>query len=243
MGWFFDPWLRTASVPDFTISGIGYSGTTVTGRVDFKGTPYRVKTEVFAEMVDGTTSHVDVVLNPDRREGVSEFSFTLPKKPRLLSFDPYDRILRNHGPEPQNRLQARIGRMQAVVDSQKREYAATFADFNSRIELEVPTDPNGKFLIGHPDSMPLLRDLCRRVGFTVAGNKLTYDGTTIDLTQGAALALIDLGEGKSCAIGLGVTELTPQLGISKVCLVDKYGRFQRGKTEARKEGPLVFRVP
>ena len=104
--------------------------------------------------------------------------------------------------------------MRPVVDSQHRQYAETFSAFANMngAASAAPTDPAGTFLIGHPDSMPAMRDLCRRAGFVVQGDTLTYDGTKIDLKDGAAIAIIDLGNGKTCAIGLGVTKRAPSVG-------------------------------
>jgi hypothetical protein len=65
---------------------------------------------------------------------------------------------------------------------------------------------------------------------------LTYRGTTIDLRQGSALALIDLGNGKKCAIGLGKTLMPPNLGRAQVGITDELGRFLRGETQPKKTG-------
>jgi hypothetical protein len=243
--WFFDQWVRNATPPDFTINEIGYYGNEVRGRVDFRGVPHRIKTDVYAEMVDGTVAIVDVVLNPLRKDGVSEFSFTLPKKPKLLSFDPYDRILRERLASQALRVQSRLQSLRPIVDAQHRQYADTFGAFANmnNAATAAPSDPAGAFFIGHPDSVPAMRDLCRRAGFTVQGDTLTYDGTKIDLKDGAAVAIIDLGGGKTCAIGLGVTKRTPSVGNAMLALVDGNGRFLRGKTDPRRDGPLVFRVP
>ncbi len=243
--WFFDQWVRNPGAPDFQISEVGYVGGEVRGRVDFHGVPYRLKTEVFAELVDGKTEHLDVVLNPARRDGVSEFSFKLAKKPRVISFDPYDRILRERPASTTLRLRTTLESMKPVIDPVHKQYADTFSSFAnmSRSTDKVPTEVAGMFLIGHPDSMPAMRDLCRRAGFTVRGDQLTYDGTTIDLKAGAAMAIIELGNGETCAIGLGMTQRDPNPGNSQLCLVDNLGRFLRGKTDPRREGSTVFRLP
>ena len=85
--------------------------------------------------------------------------------------------------------------------------------------------------------------MCSRVGFKVDGDFLTYDGTTIDLREGAAFAIVDLGGGKTCGIGLGQTVLPPDPGAARLCVVDKYGRFLRGVTEPRRRGKTTFRMP
>jgi hypothetical protein len=243
--WFFDQWVRNPGAPEFQISEVGYVGGEVRGRVDFRGVPYRLKTEVYVELVDGKREHVDVVLNPDRKEGVTEFRFKLAKKPRLISFDPYDRILRNRPASSVLRLRSNLEGMRPMIDPKHKQYAETFAEFTNmaRVATVLPTDLSGMFLIGHPDSMPEMRDLCRRAGFVVKGDQLTYDGTTIDLKAGAAMAIVDLGSGKTCGIGLGMTQRSPNPGNARQCLVDDLGRFLRGATDARKEGPMAFRLP
>jgi hypothetical protein len=243
--WFFDQWVRNPGAPTFEVTDVGTVGNEVRGRVDFRGVPYRITAEVYAEHADGSVTRTDVVLNPDRKEGVSEFRFRLPKKPVLLSFDPYDRILRERSGAAPPRLAARLRTMRPVIDTMHRSYAGTFSAFIStaRVTEQVPTDLNGVFLVGHPDAVPAMRELCRKVGFVVSGNTLTYDGTKIDLRDGAAFALVDLGNGKTCAIGLGETSRPPQPGNARLCVVDGRGRFLRGKTEPRKEGALVFRLP
>lgn len=243
--WFFDQWVRQATPPQFEITEVGYVKNEVRGRVDFRGVPHRITTEVFAELVDGTTTHFDVVLNPDRKTGVSEFSFKLSKKPKLLSFDPYDRILRERSPSTSPKLRTKLRSLTPVLDASHREYASTFEGLanTARAVEAVPSDPNGCFFIGHPSSMPVMRDLCRRAGFTVQGDTLTYDSTKINLKSGAAVAIVDLGNGRTCAIGLGVTLRRPDVGSASLCVVDGRGRFLRGRTEPRREGSTVFRIP
>jgi len=76
----------------------------------------------------------------------------------------------------------------------------------------------------------------------VSGNNLTYDGTTIDLNNGCALAVVDLGEGKNCVIGLGKTRVAPDLGRARLALTDNLGRFLRGKTDPKTSGFLTFKL-
>ena len=106
-----------------------------------------------------------------------------------------------------------------LVDGPRGETAPAFID-----------DLNGKFLIGHPDSMPQMKALCVKAGFSVNGDLLTFQGTTINLKSAAAVAIVDLGEGKHCAIGLGTCRMTPNLGHGFVGVVDELGRMLRGRT-------------
>ena len=213
--------------------------------MDFVGEPYRLTTEVYVEFADGTSTHVDVVLNPEKKTAVSEFSFKLDKKPVLVSFDPYDRIPRNRGTSNPPRFSERVSRMRAVIDPKQSAYGLSLGSLarSAVVSADVPSDLNGVFLIGHPDTTPELRDLCAKAGFTVDGDKLTYKGTTIDLDEGGAVALIELGPNRYCAIGLGTSVVHPNSGGARVCVFDKYGRFLRGETAPRKEGSLAFRVP
>jgi len=245
MGWFFDQWIAKPGAPQFQVTEIGYVGGEVRGFVDFVGEPYRLTTEVYVEFADGTSTHVDVVLNPEKKTAVSAFSFKFDKKPVLVSFDPYDRIPRNRGNASPPRFGERISRMRAVVDPQQAAYGRSLGSLarSAVVTPDVPSDLNGVFLVGHPDTMPALRDLCAKAGFAVSGDKLTYKGTTIDLDEGGAVALIELGPDRFCAIGLGTSVVHPNSGGARVCVFDKYGRFLRGETAPRKEGSLAFRVP
>jgi hypothetical protein len=101
---------------------------------------------------------------------------------------------------------------------------------------------SGAFIVGHPASLPRMKTLCDLAGFQVAGNTLAYKGTTIDLTKGAALAIVDLPGGGRAGIGLGQTKMPPNLGRARLGLVDDYGRMVRGLTEPKTTGPLVFKL-
>ena len=243
MKWFFDEWNRKPGAPSFEVREIGYYGGEVHGLVDFHGDAYRLTCEVYAEFADGTSTNVDVVLNPGLKPDVSSFSFKLPKKPRFLSFDPYDRILRERTNTPTMRFTERVQNMAAVMDPRHPEYGQVFGSMADKAVNTVPADHANVLFVGHPDTMPVMRSLCKQVGFVVNGDKLTYDGTTIDLREGAAMALVDLGSGKVCGIALGKVLRSPNCGLASLCLTDKYGRFLRGRTEPRRDGPLTFRLP
>ncbi|MCH8979689.1 MAG: hypothetical protein IH945_10680, partial [Armatimonadetes bacterium] len=245
MAWFFDQWVRGKGAPSFEITGLIWNFGEVIADVRFTGSPYRLTTEVYAELADGTTQTVDVVLNPDKVTGKSEFRFKLASRPRLISFDPFDRVVMERRSTDPPSLRSALSKMKPVGDRRYREYLATFSRYYNRRQLvyEQPRDPSGYFLIGHPDTMPVMKKLCERVGFDVAGDSLTYKGTTIDLREGAAFAIVDLGGGKTCGIGLGRTQVAPNPGAARLCLTDNYGRFVRGKTEPRTKGKHTFRMP
>src|SRR5204863_10077454 len=88
-----------------------------------------------------------------------------------------------------------------------------------------PVDLQNVLLVGSPETLPAMAPLCKRVGFVVHGNHLTYKGTTIDLTEDGAMAVVDLSPGKRCVIGLGTSKLAPRYGRARTVIFDKYGRF------------------
>lgn len=242
MSWFFDQWVRTKGAPSFQIKSASWDNGEVVGLVDFRGNPYRLTAEVYAELRDGSVVSADVVLNPDRETAVSEFRFKLSSRPKFLSFDPYERILMSRPDNTGQRLTSTLFNLKPVVDAKHTEYQNTFRRFFRQRQLteDVPSSAAGHFFIGHPDTMPIMKALCERAGFKVVGDSLTYDGTTIDLNKGAAMAIVNLGSGRTAAIALGNTRLTPDVGISSLCLLDDYGRFLRGKTEPIRTGSMTF---
>lgn len=95
--------------------------------------------------------------------------------------------------------------------------------------------------IAHPETDATARMLCEMAGFQVRGDTLTYDGTTIDLRRGAALAVVDLPEGQA-VIALGATRLRPNTGRARLALVDELGRVLRAKTDPKSRGFLTARL-
>lgn len=238
MDWFFDQWVWKPGAPRFEVTNVEWNNGVVYGDAEFFGDPYRLTVDVYAELITGGVHRAKVVLNPDRKSGKTPFSFALPSRPKLVSFDPFDRVFRERPEQKTDRLGSLLRRLSPVVDPKRPEYAMTFARMTNRNASNDGT--LGKFYIGHPDTMPEMKALCAKVGFTVSGNSLTFRGTTIDLREGSAVAIVDLGAGKKCAIGLGKARRGPDFGDSKLCVADNYGRFLRGVTVPRREGSLVF---
>jgi hypothetical protein len=154
--------------------------------------------------------------------------------------DPWRRLVRKiQVNERPVELAAELRRMRTYTDPERKGYLSPMERYQPIDSL--PRDLDGVFLIGHPDSTPAMKDLCQRVGFVVDGERLTYDGTTISLNDGSALAMVDLGQGKRCAIGLGTVILEPNIGRARLALTDGYGRFLRGVTEPKSTGHLTLR--
>lgn len=238
-GWFFEQWLRRSGWADFNVSSVQYSNGRVTGKVAFKGPAYRLNLELLlvTESGDVQVRHVQV---PATRS--STFSVAVSNKPKLVSVDPYFRILRMRDPnEVPNSLGRFLGSAKAYVEPAHKDWLQPVVGEKPKVDA-LPSNLNGLLVVGSPETNEVVRTLCRKCGFVVSGNHLTYDGTTIDLNKGGAMALVDLGNGSRCAVGLGKVLLAPQTGHSHLAVVDGYGRFLRGKTHPKTSGAMTFKL-
>lgn len=240
--WFFDQWVRRTGWAEFTIERCDWRDGQVNAMGRFTGDPYFLTCEVMLEDANGKRSFSTAKIGPTPDAG-DKFFVSIPcaTKPKLVSFDPWLKLLRNaEGNERSPSLESELGGMAKYVDPAHSDYCA---NVRSRKTIpQLPADLNGVFLAGHPSTLPRLKALCAKAGFSVNGNQLAYGGTTIDLTKGAALALIDLGQGKQCAIGLGKTLVSPTTGRARLALVDELGHFLRGVTQPKTSGFLTFRL-
>ncbi|MBX3097054.1 MAG: hypothetical protein KF812_09345, partial [Fimbriimonadaceae bacterium] len=239
--WFFDQWLRREGSPRYSVSNVRYVNGSVVGQVQFAGPTYRLTLDAMTVDPVGNRTMHRVSIMPEEGSQMVTFGFVVPEQPVTVSFDPYDRIMTSRSTRAPESLVSRLSRMDAIVNPNTREWART-ADFNSlKISSDVPANPNGMVLVGHPDDWPGMRTLCDRAGFVVNGNSLTYDGTTIDLRHGAAGAIIEYEPGVTIGIVLGKTRRHMDTGRASVALTDELGRFLRGTTEPRMTGEFVFR--
>ena len=234
---FFDDWIRKPGYADLNVSQVQFLGDHVAMNVAFNGPNYRIPLEVMLQFKDGARTFTTIDLE---RAG----SVTIPcsSKPALVSVDPWRRILRTVASnETPTQINGTLEGMPRYSDPAHPEY---LNNIGKGMSIEnVPSDPEGKFIVGNPATLPLLNSLCEKVGFKVSGTKLTYDGTTIDLNHGCAVAVVDLPEGKRCLIGLGKTRVAPDFGRSRLALTDDLGRFVRGKTDPKTQGNLTFKIP
>ncbi len=232
---FFDDWVRKPGYAELRVEDLAFSQGIVSMQLNFAGDSFSIPLEVMAQYADGTREFKMV---PIAKSGLVTVPFD--RKPSIISLDPWRRLLRhideNETPVELNSLLHSYPRF---TDPAHKDYLASLEGKES--PSSASTDPAGKFLVGHPDSMPMLRGLCEKAGFQVNGNKLTYDGTTIDLNKGCALAVVDLGSGKQCVIGLGKTRIAPNVGRARTALTDSLGRFLRGRTEPKTSGNLTFK--
>lgn len=241
MKWFFDQWIRRPGSPKFSINNVQYVNGTVVGQVQFSGPTYRMTLDAMTEDPVGKRTVHRLTIVPEEGSQVATFGFLVEDQPAIVSFDPYDRMMTARTTAGPVSVRRQLARMDALVNPNTREWART-ADFNSlKITSEIPANPNGMVLVGHPDDWPAMKTLCDRVGFVVSGNSLTYDGTTIDLRRGAAAAIVEYEPGVTIGIVLGKTRRAIDTGRASFALTDELGRFVRGGTEPRTAGEFVFR--
>ncbi|MCO5297189.1 MAG: hypothetical protein M9921_10060 [Fimbriimonadaceae bacterium] len=237
--WFFDQWIRRTGWADFDVTDVRWDGSAVVGNVVFKGPGYRLTLETMLESPLGARRFTRVVVPA----AGGTIRIPAADKPALVSFDPWQRLLRraeadetpvqlrNHMPNKRYR------------DPAHPDWMAELGGRRSGPGLkELPEDLSDTLIIGSPESLPAMGALCAKAGFVVAGNKLTWNGTTVDLDRGGAMAVVDLGSGKTCTIALGKTRLAPETGRARLALFDENGRFLAGVTEPKTGGFLTARL-
>lgn len=237
--WFFRQWVHKPGYVDFDVEGLQWTNGRLVGKVVFKSEPYVLNSEVLIEDVNGKRTFLKAPLSTNLRDKSQQFVIPCLVKPKLVSFDPWRRIVRPiENDETPVELQSVLRRASRYTDSAHTDWLHGVG--SARKVEALPEDLNGLLIVGHPSTTPRMKPLCEKAGFEVSGNKLTYKGTEIDLTKGAALAVVDLGEGKSCVIGLGQTRRRPDYGRARTAVVDDLGRFLRGVTDPKTAGHLTF---
>jgi hypothetical protein len=161
---FFDQWIRRPGWAKLSLADVEKAGTRVTGKAIFEDDPYRIKMEVLV-ITPGYERSQSVVLNPSGSSASSTFEFTVPADATEVIFDPWGRTLMDRG-----RVSRRSGRMPMVVDKAHEGWAPSRGrrgewDGGSRA---------GLLFVGHPDTMPVMKELCAMAGFQVNGDFLTY---------------------------------------------------------------------
>lgn len=231
---FFDDWLRRPGYADFDATARVEGGGV---RVDFKWNGPRFRMPLDVMFVSPSGRRMATVWLDGKKDS---YFVLVEDRPTLISVDPWRKAVRkvaaNEAPLSVARL---VEGLPKFVDPKHPDW---MAEMGGRGVATSPDDPAGKFIVGSPETLPAMRALCDKVGFRVAGNRLTYRGDTVDLTRGGALALVELGGGKRCVIGLGKTRLKPETGRAQVALVDELGRFLRGETAPKTSGKLVIKL-
>lgn len=221
---FFDDWFRRPGFANVTMDSARFTPGKFEGRLQWNGKRFRMPIELWFENKGGGRQVRTLDTKNVGEDG--KFTIAMPDfRPNRVYFDPYHRALRT-GEDPAFQSFGDLYREYKVVrDPNHPEYLERIRNATGKLD-----DLDQKFLIGHPSTMPQMKELCVKAGFSVNGDLLTYMGTTINLKNAAAVAIVELGDGKRCAIGLGTCQMEPNIGSAYVGLVDDLGRMLRGKT-------------
>ncbi len=231
--WFFDQWVRRSGAPSFTFQNVRREGGRIVGEAVFQGQPYRLKVEAVIRDGEGDTYTSFDLVPVEGSQSVS-FSIPCPASARMVAFDPLGRLPITHPGERDATISMASRRATAMIDPRREEWAP------ERVRRSTDKARSNKLIIGHPDSMPEIRDLLPKAGFSVEGNTLTYRGQKYSLDTHVALAVVDLPEGGQAVIRLGMAELNPNTGQAQVAVCDSLGRFLAGRTEPMTKGDFAF---
>lgn len=236
--WFFDEWIRRKGWARFEVKNIDWRDGLLTGKVYFSGEPYRIDCQVMIQYRDGHREYK--IFNTTQTNAGDHYEFSLPvaTRPTLVSIDPWRRILRDsRDDESPPTLSNALGNVHRYTDPKHPHWLGQLG--GTSLDA-IPVNLDGTFLVGSPETLPAMAPLCKQVGFEVSGDKLTYQGTTIDLNDGGAMAIVDLPGGGHCVIGLGTYKVRPKYGRARLVLFDKLGRFLRGVTQPKTSGWMTF---
>jgi hypothetical protein len=232
---FFDDWFRRPGFASFELNSCALAANIFSGKIKWNSVPFRMPIEIWTQDAAGRLQKNQIDTNslgPDGSFSIKMVGF----KPVKAFLDPYHKALRTGAAPKQERIDTLFLRETVYRDSETPDYMRTQEgeDFSKNL----PTNLNRVTIIGHPDSTPRMRELCKKVGFGVNGDLLNYNGTTIDLRKAGALAVVSLDGGGRCVIALGKCQMTPNTGQAKLALVDNLGRILRAKIAFPDENPI-----
>lgn len=232
---FFDDWLRKPGVADVQVKSLKWEGNQLAGTMN--PSPWRMPLEFVLVSPTGTFERRML----DTRTVAADGSFALSSgigKPARVLFDPYHLALRRGSVAPETGFFSAIRGFKVYRDAAVPNYL----ELRGAKVTELPSDLDRVVLIGHPRTTPAMTPLLAKLGMTVAGDTLTWRGTSIDLRQAGAVAIVDLGGGKRCALALGTTSEQPNVGRASVALFDPLGRFLNGVTPLPQPKDGVFEI-
>lgn len=234
--WFFNEWVRTPGYPEFVDMKGTWADGKVTLKAEMKNGPWKITADVLLRYKDGR----QVIVRSTNDWSGPVWEVPSAEKPVLVSFDPWRRIIRkfDRSEEPTS-IASTVGNMGRYTDPAHQDWLKNLGGHALTVQ---PGNLDNTFLVGSPKTLPAMKALCDKVGFSVVGNELTYKGTKIDLNKGGAVAVVDLANGKKCAIGLGRIRNMPNFGRTRLMVFDELGRFLRGVTDPKTAGFLTFRL-
>lgn len=230
--WFFDVWLDTPGWPEFKLaSAIQVSNNEIELAFEFAEKPWPVAVDLLLNKASGSQK-IKTFLEPDGTN----------RKVIRISVDG---VIDSVTVDPEGRL-IPISRDQRVTISNFPRNASVYVhpsgrawtDEESDVDAE-PQDPSGMVIVGHPRDSALVRSLCQKAGFAYDGDTVMLNGQMIDLNDGSAQAVIDLGDGKRCLLKMGKSRRNPNVGSAYAAITDGLGRFMAGNTYPRSNSTPV----
>lgn len=236
-GWFFDQWVRSAGMPNFSLSGVQWKQGRLSGLMSFVGKPYRFHTDALLRSPNGETAFKRVEILPDRT-GRATFSVPCPGRPESVTLNPWQVI-----PRVGSAKDAPASLSRFLPSAKVLRLPGATADLPGLRPAEnvdrLPDDLAGKLILG---SVASLRPLLKQAGLSAAGDKIFFQGVPVDVEHGGVFSLIDLPNDKHCAIGIGKSLLRVVGGKSRVIVFDETGRLLRARTEPVTRGELTSEV-
>jgi len=230
---FFRDWLRKPGTARLRVDRVGYESGDVVFQTRFEGEGFDMPLEVMVETPDGKR-RTEIV----RIKAGTVVRIPSATRPSVVRIDPFNVALRDKKPDERPvSIEPMLRSGRRVVDA-KSPFALKLLQRGVGASA-IPADPNGQVIFGHPDTLPGMRGLLDKAGLKVTANQLTFDGTKVDLREGGALAVVELGEGKRCLVGIGTVDLDPNPGNARLMVFDRYGRMLRGRTDP---GGIAFRL-
>ncbi len=234
--WFFNQWIDQPGVPDFSISDVKEVDDKLLFHIQFHGKPYRMKANFMLWNSNQTQLKSFEITGKGKSEN---YSLTIPQGFHHVTFDPYDQLI--------HKLSSADPRMtiQKALRSFTKLGLGNFAKaFGSLQAIDsVPKDLAGKALIigSNMSDQKNIQRLFQSVGIKIENNTASWQGTTIDLNQGCAMAIVGSGAERGLIV-IGNVSFLPETGDAKLALTDDLGRFLRGKTNFIRSGDWAFKI-
>ena len=228
--WFFDEWVRRPGYAKMSLSDVAWHDGKISGKITFQGEPYRIHADILIRLLSGEDRYGRIDTMQEKDGDGYRFSIGCSTAPQLIAIDPWNKILRQRPrTDSAQSVATAFFRSKRYFDPAQPKYMALGRGDN--LLTTIPDDLSGITIVGSPETMPAMKPLCDSVGFHVSGNHLTYEGTTIDLNHGGAIALVDLPNGSRCVIALGTSRQLPSMGEARLVVFDDLGRPIRAKTD------------
>jgi len=236
--WFFDEWVRRPGYPRLGEMTASYKQGNAVISIPISNGKWKITADVLLKYKDGRQA---IMTATNEVVGNKHVWKVPPKeKPVLVSFDPWRRVVRKfESSEEPTSISRDLRSMNRYTAPAQQDWLKGIGRGDGSA---LGSDVAGRFIVGSPETLRQMAPLCTKAGFAVKGNALTYKGTSVDLTKGGAIAVIDLPGGKKCAIGLGQIRGSLNIGRARLAVFDEYGRFLRGVTDPKTSGAYTAKL-